>query len=76
AISYWGTLAPAAVPRDIIHQVSTASAKTLQLPEVRKRLVDLGYDPIGGTPEAYAGNLRSEMAKWAKVVKTSGIRID
>lgn len=76
AISYWGTLAPAAVPRGIVNQVSSASAKTLQLPEVRKRLVDLGYDPIGGTPETYAENLRGEMAKWAKVVKASGIRIE
>lgn len=76
AISYWGTLAPAAVPRDIVNQLSAASAKTLQVPEVRKRLVDLGYDPIGGAPEAYAENLRSEMGKWAKVVKASGIRIE
>lgn len=76
AISYWGTLAPAAVPRDIVNQLSAAAAKTLQLPEVRKRLVDLGYDPIGGSPEAYAENLRGEMGRWAKVVKSSGIRIE
>ncbi len=74
--SFWGTLAPAATPRDIVNLVSAASAKTLQQPEVRKRLIDLGYDPIGGTPEAYADNLRSEIAKWANVVKTSGIRIE
>ena len=73
--SYWGSLVPAAVPRDIVNALSGAMAKTLQIPEVRKRLVDLGYEPIGSTPEEYAANIRSEMAKWAKAAKDAKIRV-
>lgn len=73
--SYWGTLAPAATPREIINTVSSALAKAVQSPDIHQRLSDLGYVPIGSTPEQYAENLRHEIAKWAKVVKDANIRI-
>ena len=62
--------------RSTINTLSGAFAKTLQLPDIRSRLIDLGYDPIGGMPDDFAANLRTEMAKWAQVVKASGIRIE
>lgn len=74
--SYWGSLAPATTPRDTINTISSAISRTLQLPELRTRLIDLGYDPIGGTPDEFASNLRTEMAKWARIVKDAGIRIN
>ena len=74
--SYWGTLAPAATPREIINTVSNAYTKALQLLDIHSRLIALGYDPIGGTPDEFAHNLRNEMAKWARIVKQSGIKID
>jgi tripartite-type tricarboxylate transporter receptor subunit TctC len=74
--SYWGSLAPGATPRDIITTLSNVMSKALQFPEIRNRLIDLGYDPIGGTPEEFADNLRTEMTKWAKIVKDTGIRIN
>jgi tripartite-type tricarboxylate transporter receptor subunit TctC len=67
--SYWGSLAPAATPREIVNTLSGAMMKVLQIPEVRQRLIGLGYEPIGSTPEQFAGNIRSEMEKWAKAVK-------
>ncbi len=73
--SYWGSLAPAATPRDIVNTLSGAMMKVLQMPDVRQRLINLGYEPIGSTPEDFAANLRSEMAKWAKAVKAAKIRV-
>ncbi|MBI3069215.1 MAG: tripartite tricarboxylate transporter substrate binding protein, partial [Betaproteobacteria bacterium] len=74
--TYWTSLAPAATPKEIIHTLSAAMAKVLRMPDVRQRLVDLAFDPIGSTPEEAAANIRSEIAKWAKVVKAAGIRLD
>lgn len=74
--SYWGSLAPGATPRNVINTLSDAMAKALQTPEIHQRLTDLGYDPIGGTPEQYAINIRGEIAKWSKVVKQAKIRLE
>ena len=73
--SYWGSLAPAGTPREIVNALSVAMMKALQMPDVRQRLIALGYEPLGSTPEEFAANLRSEMAKWAKAVKNAGIRV-
>jgi tripartite-type tricarboxylate transporter receptor subunit TctC len=74
--SYWGSLAPAATPREIVNTLSGAMMKVLQIPEVRQRLIGLGYEPIGSTPEQFAANIRSEMEKWAKAVKAANIRVE
>ncbi|HKA44444.1 MAG TPA: tripartite tricarboxylate transporter substrate binding protein [Burkholderiales bacterium] len=74
--SYWVALAPAATPRDIIALLSATMVKVLQMPEVRQRLIELGYQPLGSTPEELSANLRSEMAKWARTVKETGVRVE
>lgn len=74
--TYWSSLAPAATPKEIVNTLSGAIAKVLRMPEIRQRLVELAFDPIGSTPEESAANIRSEIAKWAKVVKAAGIRLD
>jgi len=74
--SYWGTLAPAAAPREVVNLLSAAMVKALQMPDVRQRLIALGYEPLGSTPEEFAANLKSEMAKWAKAVKDAKIRVE
>ncbi len=76
ASSYWGVLAPAGTPKPIVDRLSKEIAAALQVPEVGKRLVELGYDVIGGSPEDYGRNLRAEMEKWGPVIKKSGVRID
>jgi tripartite-type tricarboxylate transporter receptor subunit TctC len=48
----------------------------LQLPDVRERIEADGADPVGGSPEAFAAHIRSEHAKWSKVVKVSGAKVD
>jgi tripartite-type tricarboxylate transporter receptor subunit TctC len=50
--------------------------KVLNTADIRQRLVDLGFDPIGSTPEQCAENIRSEIKKWASVVTIARIRLD
>jgi len=74
--SYWGSLAPAATPPEVIGILSAAMTKALQVPEVRQRLTELGYEPLGTPPDRYAEVIRSEIAKWAKVVKAAKIKLE
>ena len=76
ASSYWGALAPARTPGEIVQRVSTTIAQVLKLPDVREKLVELGFDPIGGTSAEFAVLLASEMDKWAKVIKAAGVRLE
>ena len=74
--TYWGCLAPAATPKDVINKVSATMATVLKLPEIQPRLVDLGFDPIGGSPEQFAANIRSETEKWARVIRNAKVKLD
>ena len=59
--------------REIINVLNGAIRAALQAAEVRRLLVERGYDIVGSTPEEYAANIRSEMAKWENVVKTTNM---
>ncbi len=74
--SYWVSLAPAGTPQPAIRTLSAAMARVVQAPDIKPRLVDLGFSPIGSSPEECAANIRSEIEKWAKVVKAAGIRVE
>ena len=74
--TYWGLLAPAATPKEIVAKVSSSIAAVLKQPDIHQRLVDLGFDPIGGTPEQFAANIRSETDKWARVIKAANVKLD
>jgi len=74
--TYWGCLAPAATPRDVISKLSATIAAVLKLPDIQQRLIDLGFDPIGGTPEQFAANIKSETDKWARVIKNARVKLD
>ena len=73
---WWGLLAPAATPRDIVTKMNTEVNAILQNADVRAQLARNGVEPLGGSPETYAGLLRAEIAKWAVVIRESGARID
>jgi tripartite-type tricarboxylate transporter receptor subunit TctC len=76
-VSTWfGLVAPAATPKDIIARLNAAVVKGLNAPGTRDQLLAQGLDPIGNTPEQFAQLLRSELPKWARIVKISGARID
>lgn len=68
--------APARTPSAIVHQLNRQVAGILQLPDTRKRLAALGFDPIENTPEQFVAYIKVEVTKWAKVIKESGARAD
>ena len=76
ASSWFGMLAPAGTPPEIVARLQTEIAKALKLPEINTRLAGLGAIPSGNTPQEFARLIDSEIAKWAPVVKAAGAKID
>ncbi|WP_432258325.1 Bug family tripartite tricarboxylate transporter substrate binding protein [Cupriavidus sp. TMH.W2] len=76
ASSWFGMLAPAGTPPDIVHRIQQEVARALGAPAVRERLQAQGAEPVGNTPEQFAAFIRAETAKWARVVKDSGAKVD
>jgi tripartite-type tricarboxylate transporter receptor subunit TctC len=74
--SWYGILAPAGTPQDIVRKLNTDINRILQAPDVRERLTALGTEPTGGTPEQFAETIKADTARWAKVVADANIRID
>lgn len=74
--SWNGILAPAGTPREIIGRLNAELNKIISAPAMRDRMIGLGYEPVGGTPEEFAKFIQSELAKWAPVVKAANVRID
>jgi tripartite-type tricarboxylate transporter receptor subunit TctC len=76
ASGWAGVLAPAGTPQVIVRRISAAIAKALEQPEVQQRLRADGAEPVGSSPEAFAGVINSDAAKWAKVIRAGNIRVD
>src|SRR3954469_16651621 len=74
--SWYGILAPAGTPPDIIAKLNTVVVKALRQPDVAKRLVQEGAEPIGSTPEEFGAHIKSEIARVGRVVREAGIKIE
>lgn len=74
--SWNGMLAPAGTPAEIVNRLNAEYNKIIAEPDMKKRLIDNGYEPVGGTPARFGEHIRSEIAKWGPVVKRAGIRVD
>lgn len=74
--NWFGLVAPAGTPREIIARLHDDWTKVLLNPEVRAKLTGMGADVVGNTPEQFGAFMRSESAKWAKLVKEANIRAE
>jgi tripartite-type tricarboxylate transporter receptor subunit TctC len=75
ASSWTAVLAPAATPPAIVKRIQTTIAESLSSPKLREVMAPAGLEAVGNSPEAFARNLRDEIAKWAKVVKAAGLAL-
>jgi tripartite-type tricarboxylate transporter receptor subunit TctC len=74
--SWWGISVPAGTPRPIVAKINADVNRIIASPELRTRLAGEGAEMLGGTPEEFASYVRSEMEKWAKVVKFAKMRVE
>jgi len=75
-VVWYGVLAPAGTPSEIVHKLADGIQRATHDTEVRKRMIEQGAAPVGNTPEEFAKLLREEVARWHEVVKVSGARAD
>ncbi|HEY3077927.1 MAG TPA: tripartite tricarboxylate transporter substrate binding protein [Burkholderiales bacterium] len=75
-VAWFGLFAPAGTPRPIVERLSSETRAALSAPEVRKRLIDLGAEPLGSSPDEFSAYVSSEFARWGRLAKEAGIRID
>jgi tripartite-type tricarboxylate transporter receptor subunit TctC len=75
AVPWFGLLAPAGTPKDIVDKLYGETTRTLAMPEIRKKFDELGIEPIGNTPAEFAAVIAKETPEWAKVIKDAGIKI-
>jgi tripartite-type tricarboxylate transporter receptor subunit TctC len=73
ARGWFGILAPAATPRDVVARVSADTAEILRTPEVAKLLADQGLIPVGSTPAVFAARIRSDLEKWQRLIADAGM---
>jgi len=71
-----GLLARSGTPREIISRIHAETVRILRAPELRTRLIDMGIDPVGDTPEAFAEYLRAESARFGPIIKAANIRAE
>jgi tripartite-type tricarboxylate transporter receptor subunit TctC len=73
---WFGLMAPTGTPREVIEKVQRDSAKIILADDFRARLAQLGMEPVGNTPADFAASIRTQSARWAKVIRERGITAD
>jgi tripartite-type tricarboxylate transporter receptor subunit TctC len=76
AEAWYGVLAPAATPREVVMTLNAEVRRILALADVQARLANVGFEIVASTPDEFATLIRSEIPKWIKVVKVAGIRAE
>jgi len=76
AITFWGVLAPGKTPPETIQRLSAVVAEAARTAELRDIYIKAGNDPATSTPEEFSARIRSDIAKWAQIVKAAGIKQD
>jgi tripartite-type tricarboxylate transporter receptor subunit TctC len=71
--SWLGFFAPARTPAPVVDKLAAAMREVTQSQEVRSKLLDMGFEPAGTTPEAFAGDIKTQYPAWAALVKAAGV---
>ncbi len=71
---WFGLVAPAGTPREVVDKLNAEVKKILAMPDVREKFAAQGVEPVGSTPEQFGAHIREQMAKWGKVVKDAGVK--
>jgi tripartite-type tricarboxylate transporter receptor subunit TctC len=74
--SWYGMMAPAGTPKEIVNLLQREVAKALKQPDIVERLSQLGLDGVGSTPEEHAAQIKSDLVRWAKIVKAANLKIN
>src|SRR5712691_2621366 len=74
--AWYGFLAPAGTPREIVKKIHDAAVTIIRRPDFLERLDKDGIDPLGNTPEEFAAQIRTDLARWSKLVKAAGAKLD
>lgn len=74
--SVFGAVVPSGTPREVVKKISADLARAVQSPEIKARMADIGLSPVGNSPEEFDGFIRTEITKWAEVVRVSGATAD
>jgi tripartite-type tricarboxylate transporter receptor subunit TctC len=76
AADIWtAVLVPAGTPRELVDRLNRAIASIVTQPETKERMAALGYAPVGNSPDECDAEIRTEMTKWAKVIRETGIKL-
>lgn len=75
-VGFYGVLAPAGVPKEIIARLNGEITKALRLPDMQERLLRDGAEPVASTAEEFRATIEADVAKWAKVIRQAGIRFE
>ena len=74
--NFTGLVGPAGMPADAVAKVHAAAVKALATPQVKERFASLGVQPVGNTPEQFGAVIREDLARWSKVIKSAGIKVE
>lgn len=75
AVPWFGLLAPAGTPKDVLDKLHEETVKTLAMPEVRRKFDELGIEPVGNARGEFAAVIKKEIPEWAKVINDAGIKL-
>jgi tripartite-type tricarboxylate transporter receptor subunit TctC len=74
--NFTGLVGPAGMPADAVAKVHAAAVKALATPQVKERFASLGVQPVGNTPEQFGVVIREDLARWSKVIKSAGVKVE
>jgi tripartite-type tricarboxylate transporter receptor subunit TctC len=71
---YWALVAPAGTPEAVVSRLHASFAKHIRSPELRDKLTEMAFEPVGGTPAEFSAFVKADLARWAKVIHAAGIK--